>query len=248
MTTISSGTPATLANITVISSGGNVTDWGAEFDMVPFSEFHPLILPHAATCPRPVIDQHLRLALIQFCERTRLWRYVANMTINERAPCLVAPEFTTVHEIETAWWNETVPLEPVQFTEVEPSDLISATGQPQAITTPELNQVQVIPFEPGRLRLTLAVRPRSDVEFRMVGGQPRQDIYNRCPRALLVNYGEPIAHVALGRILALPGNSFTSFDLAAYFRGMGEQKMDELSGMKARGQHRARRKVRASWF
>ena len=39
-----------------------------------WEDFHPLVLPSVLGCPIPTMDNALRLAARDFCERTRAWR------------------------------------------------------------------------------------------------------------------------------------------------------------------------------
>jgi hypothetical protein len=41
--------------------------------MKALSLFHPFVEPEVMGCPSPVIDHHLRLAMREFCDRTKAW-------------------------------------------------------------------------------------------------------------------------------------------------------------------------------
>ncbi len=39
-----------------------------------WSDFYPYVSPYVIDCPSPVLDQHIKLAAIEFCRRTSCWQ------------------------------------------------------------------------------------------------------------------------------------------------------------------------------
>ena len=48
---------------------------------IQLTKFLPMVLPHVPECPHGVATFNLRLAAIEFCERTLCWRHLAKVTI-----------------------------------------------------------------------------------------------------------------------------------------------------------------------
>lgn len=217
----------------------------------PLKDFLPMVLPEAPACPRPVAEQYLRLAAIEFCERTRCWRHVSTQTISTQEPAIVAPDYATIHEIETAEWDGEYELEPTQFSEVDPDAYGAAAGEAgpaRYITQTAPNQVAVVPFDTGSLRLSLFLKPRSGSEYGNDPNDPLQDRYNVVPEFMLIQHGDHIASGALARILTLPKQTFTNPQMAQVHLARFERACDNKFSSNMKGQHRAKRRVKAHSF
>lgn len=215
----------------------------------PLSDFLPLVMPHCATAPRPTVEQYLRLAAIEWCERTRCWRHAAQFAIDEANEVIVAPDYATVHEIETAYFNNTTPLSPTQFSSFSPDDFADQ-GSPQYITQSAPNTISILPFTAGTLNLSLFLKPRSGTEYGTNPADPLQDKYNVVPEHLFIQSAEAIAEGALARLLALPAESaeWSNPKMAMYYRQRFDEACDRKFNSHIKGQHRARKRTRANWF
>lgn len=207
----------------------------------PLRDFLPLVLPHAPTCPRPVAEQYLRLAAIEWCERTRCWRHIASTTLtNAQDEVIAAPDYATVHEIETAYFNG-VELTPTQFSSADPADMDAAAGlgTPKYITQTAPNTVRVIPFAAGSLDLTLFLKPRSGTEYGTDPLDPLQDKYNVVPEHIFIQNAEAVAEGALARLLLLKDVAWFNPKLALFYRDRFDNACTGKFNSEIRGQQRA---------
>lgn len=247
MADLSGGTPFSEDLPLVTYSGGAPsTDFSAEtlFTTVYADKFLPLILPYCVQCPHPVAEQYVRLAAIEFCERTRAWRYIVTAEMDANNEAIIAPDYATIHEIENAWWNGDTQLEPTQFTEALPSDLTATdtVGTPSYITQMNPNTVTILPFAEGTLRLTVFLKPRSGTLYGTDAGLALRNYYNQVPEFLWVQHAEAIANGALARILNIPEQPYTDPVMAAQFRARFDAVLDAKFASNIRGQHRARKR------
>jgi len=251
MSILSGGDPFdSEAPVVTFSGGSPETDFDATgiFQMVLLKEFLPHVLPHAPRCPRPIAEMNLRLALTEFCERTRLWRYIVNLPYSAPDTIILAPTFATIHEIRDAWAG-TVQLTPVKFSELTPADLdTSVQGIPEVISQTVENSIVISPHAETTVRCTLILKPQSGTRFGEFPADPVQDYYNQAPQFVFDNHAETIAHGALQRILSLPNQSFTNFELSNYFGNRFAAKLDSLFAAGTSGQQRARRRNRVRHF
>ena len=70
------------------------------------------VRPWAPGVPDPTAFKNIRLAAIEFCERTRLWKYDITVAISEQKAAPVAPTYSAIHAIESATLNG-LPLAPI---------------------------------------------------------------------------------------------------------------------------------------
>jgi len=234
-----------------IDGGGPNTDFlGADvFPMVNTSAFLHLIKPYAPECPDMVIEQNTRLAAIELCETSRLWRYIVNTTITSDTNTMSVPPYATVHAIENAYFDNRVRLTPIQFEEIPPEEFGEAnTGEPRYITQTREGCLTVFPFKDGDLRLSLYLKPRAGTLFGTDAGNPLLDYYNQVPEFMFIQYAEAIAAGALARVLAIPSQVFTNPELAMFYQMKWKQTLDKKTGSNLKGQQRAPRRTKLSMF
>jgi hypothetical protein len=206
--------------------------------MKPLDAFLGKINPYAPGCAIPTAYSAIRDAAIEFCERTRLWRYEDEFAVSaDEAECIATPVGSVLLDIERAWFDG-ARLTPATV------DLLdkhmdgwrdgSLTGQPQYISQIELNTLRLIPAQAGTVKLSLWLKPSQDC----------LDL----PDFLADQYREVIAHGALGRLLMMPGQPYTNADLGAGFLASFERKLVGLSGKGVTGQQRARVRTKATYM
>jgi hypothetical protein len=116
---------------------------------IPLDRFLPLVMPHCPGAPEFVATRNLRLAAIEFCERTRCWRHLTTATITGDGQAIAAPAYAAIHLIEDATWEDGQRLTPIQFSDVDEEAAANATDAPPAyITQAEYNTIRVIPRKP----------------------------------------------------------------------------------------------------
>jgi hypothetical protein len=219
----------------------------------PLRDFLPLVLPHAQYCPRPVAEQYLRLAAIEWCERTRCWRHVSTMDLTEQGEAIVSPDYATIFEIESAEFSsETVSsteLVATQFTQISLSDAEAMEGNaPRYITQVSPNSVTVLPFMVGSLSLSLFLKPRAGTEYGNDPADPLQDKYNVIPEHVFIQSAEKIAEGALARLLAIKDTKWHDPKMAGYYAGRFNEACDRHFSSELRGQQRAPRRSRPEFI
>lgn len=206
--------------------------------MKPLDDILTSIMPYAPGCALPTAYFGIRQAAIEFCERTRMWRFEDELTVTATDPDdVLVPSGAVVHEIEAAWFNDRL-LAPktTDWLDVhmptwrtgEPS------GEPSYITQTDPNTIRLVPKQAGTLRLSLLLKPAQDAD--------------ELPDFMVDQYRETIAHGALGRILLIPNQSFTNVEMGAAFGAAFQSKLNSLSAKGSTGQQRAPLRTRASTF
>lgn len=210
-------------------------------------QFLPMILPHAQGCPEPMAEQKLRLAVIEWCERTRCWRHMVNQTIGLTGnAAIVAPGYAAIHKIEWAYFEDQK-LTPIQYSEVDHGeDWGASSGIPVWITQSKPDTVSLFPppSAAGRMKASLFLKPRSGSEYGGNPDDPFEDAFNEVPEFLYTQHAEPLAWGALSRILEIPNQDFTDAAMAQVYRARFVARMDENMGQNMTGQHRAPRRTR----
>lgn len=208
--------------------------------MKDLDEFLPNIRMYAPGVADPTAYFAIRQAAIEFCERTRMWRYDDEFEIaaddNEG---LFAPSNAVIHEIEEVWF-EGVKLRrvtPAKLDDLIPgwrSDDTKPTGTPSYVTQTAPNEIILVPFGTGTVKLTLFLKPAQDAD--------------EVPDFLADQYRETIAFGALSRILLIPNQSFTNAEMGAAFGQAFQSRIDGKSTKGSAGQQRAPTRTRASFF
>lgn len=205
--------------------------------MTDLDVFLPYIMPKALGCNEPAAFQAIRLAAIEFCERTRLWRDSDSFAVAPGSCKVVcAPEGAQLFEIESARFDEQQ-LDPVaiQYLDREvPGWRTKDEGQPKWLTQVERGSVQLVPQGTGTLYLQTILRPTDEAE--------------QLPDFLATDFRIDIANGALGHILLLPGQTFTDASAAAVYAGKFQARLDSLFNRSIKGQQRAPARAKARFL
>ncbi len=212
--------------------------------MIPIESFIPLVTVHASEAPHPVVEQQIRLAAIEFCERTRCWRHVFRREVScPGGPIRIIPPYATIFEFEFAYFNDAV-LTPTQLTDIdfEPTQDDAFSAPPTHISQIEPGQVILFPRsnEPGLIYLSAFLKPIGSDDWN--GGTydtGEDDDLNMLPDFMLVQHAETIARGALARILAIPGQTYTDMARAGAYAADFRDRMDTRFNTGLRGQQRA---------
>lgn len=205
--------------------------------MTDLDVFLPHIRPYAPGVADPTAYFGIRQAAIEFCERTRLWRFADEFTITDPTEPLVTPQMSVVHEIEQIAFDgrELEPKTPEWLDENYPGWRQGEhTGQPCYVTQLEPNTITLVPAQAGTVNLSLFIKPAQDAD--------------ELPDFLAANYRQVIANGALGYILAIPNQSFSNMEMSSAFGGAFQQKLGSLSTKGSTGQQRARNRTKASFM
>lgn len=194
---------------------------------------------YAPGCPEPTLYFGVRQAAIEFCERTRLWRYDDEFQVTfDDAEGIFAPASAEIHEIEAVSFNGQ-PLEPKTTAWLDEHmrgwrTSGQVTGVPHYVTQTEPNTIRLVPFVAGTLGLHVWLKPSQDAV--------------QLPDWMVDQHRETIAHGALARILLMPSQTFTNPELGIVFANSFQSKLDALSNRGFTGQQRAPLRTRATFY
>lgn len=176
---------------------------------ITLSAFDSFVLPYAQHAPIPLVRKYVRLAAIEFCERTRCWREIVTVNVGAQNEAIVAPAHASIHEIEEATFDGQT-LVPTQFTDTTLMER-QEEGRPRYVTQTHPNTVALIPWEAGSLTLSLFLKPRSDTQMRtaILSGET-VDALDVVPEFMFNQHAQKIADGALARLLMVPGQTFTN--------------------------------------
>lgn len=213
----------------------------------------PDILPHAKEVPEPLVTYQARRAASEFCKRTRCWRYVATVPMDEEDEVIAVPNFTAIFEIEKASfvtdsYPQGLDLERIAFDETPLPNDPTEQGPPCSIHQVQYNTVRLYPYAAGDIHLSLFLIPTESRAFAVQADGTVADNHDVLPDYVLSQHREAIVCGTLARILAQPDRPYSNPKLAAYHRQMFSDAMDASFSQNMRGQQRARRRTRSSYF
>jgi hypothetical protein len=213
----------------------------------PISLFDSFVVPYAQKAPIPLVRKFVRLAAIEFCERTRCWREIVTVNVDAQNAAIVAPSHAAIHEIEEATFDGR-PLQPTQFTDTTLLER-QEDGHPRYITQTHPNAVALIPFEAGSLTLSLFLKPRSETQMKtdIMSGQT-VDRLDVVPEFMFSQYAQKIADGALARLLMVPGQPFSNPSEGMRRELLFRQHLDAKFATNITMQHRAPPRVRMTEY
>lgn len=233
------------------------------------AELLPLVLPYAPECPDFIAEHMIRFAAIEFAERSRAWRHVAEVDLDDNSITALlngTMETTdygllfaiggqvfraagTLRAIEADMEAPTVAvIHEIEFAEFEGSPLTpvqfsaigpESQGKPRYISQVQPNAITLWPFKSGRLLLSMFLKPSSATLFGTVEGDPLADKFNVIPDFFASQHGQTLAMGALSRILSMPGEPWTNEAKAAQYEMRFQEKLNGSFRTNMRGQQRA---------
>lgn len=207
--------------------------------MSTLDSFLPYVRPWAPGVSDPTAYKNIRLAVVEFCERTRLWRLEDDYDVTE-AQCngpITTPAGSILHDIEIVMFDgqELRPVATRDLDMLQPGWRTDApTGLPQYYTQIDQSTLRVVPAQDGHLYLSLRLKPAADA--------------TTVPDFIAKEYAECIGWGALGRILTVPGQSYTSPDLGQFYAQKFSDRLDRLNLKGTTGQQNAPKRSRASFY
>jgi len=206
--------------------------------MKSLDEFLQHINLYAPGCAAPTAYFGIRQAAIEFCERTRMWRFEDYFEVQgTESEAMFAPAASVIHDIEAAWFDDQkLTPKTVDWLDKNCNGWRdgSLTGQPQYITQTEPNTLRIVPAAAGTVKVSLILKPAQDAD--------------EVPDFLVDQYRMVIGNGALSYILVIPNQSFTNMDMANGFGATFQGKLTSLSTKGSTGQQRARARTRGSFF
>lgn len=205
--------------------------------MKDLDAFMPAIRPHAPGCPNIAAFAAIRLAAIEFLERTKFWRWEDEFDVTAAQSSITTPTDSVLLEIDKVMFDgdELERATPSWLDAIEPGWRDgSLTGIPSFVTQTELNTIRLVPSQDGHVNLYVWLKPSADAA--------------QLPDFLSDQYREIIAYGTLARLLAQPNQPYTNLTTGAGYAALFETKITDLLGKAATGQQRAPRRSRASMF
>ena len=200
------------------------------------------VRPWAPGVPDPTAFKALRGAAIEFCERTKLWKFESTTAVLSTDPAtstITTPADSTVFDIEVAEFDgvELIPKATRDLDDIMHgwrTGLVGA-GQPRYITQIEQNKLTLVPqaYADGSLYLCLRLKP-SQTAMTMPD--------------FMRDYAEVIGWGALSRLLTVPGQSFSNPALAAEYLAKFNMRLDSLSLKGSTGQQNAKKRTKSSYY
>lgn len=198
------------------------------------------VRPWAPGVPDPTAYKNIRLAAIEFCERTRLWKFEDEFDVTAAAPTsdITTPTGSILHDIEVVLFNgqELLPKAARDLDRLERGWRTNelGSGLPKYFTQIDQATLRVVPVMDGTVYLCARLKPAQDAD--------------ELPDFLANEYREVIAWGALGRILTIPGQSYSNPDLGTYYASRFGEKVDRLSTKGTTGQMNAPKRSRARFY
>jgi hypothetical protein len=188
-----------------------------------WESFFRHVQPHLPGCPEVVIENHLRDAAIDFCERSEVWRY---STAEEFTVAGVSDYF--VGTPSGAILENVVSLHVDGFLVAQSSELYARhnptvpQGSPRSFSLFEDRQVRFFPTPDKAypFAATVVLKPKlsaSGVE-----------------NFIFETHGKTIACGAIASLAVIPGKEWTNPELASYYQNKFLRSVDDAKGRDTR--------------
>lgn len=208
-------------------------------NMVDLSVFLPHIKQYAPGVATPTAYFGIRQAAIDFCQRTKTWRYEDDFDISaDDAEQITTPSNSVLVDLERVLFegNDLLPKTTAWLDDNVRGWRINADGGSvaQYVTQTEQNTIRLVPAAAGHVNIYAWLKPSQDAD--------------QVPDYLGDQYRETIAHGALARILMMPNMPFSNPQLGAMFLGLFNAALDTFQNKGSMGQQRARTRTKGSFF
>ena len=207
--------------------------------MADLDDFLPGMMVYAPGLADPTAYFGIRQAVIDFCEKTRLWKFEDAYTYSQDDGELLSPEGSVIHEIELVKFNglELRKVTPQWLDRTVPNwrgETAVESGAPQYITQTVPNNIIVVPAATGELYYSLVLKPSQDCMS--------------VPAFIADQHRETIAFGALARVLMIPNQTFTDVQMAAAFASAFQAKIDVKAASGTIGQQCAPIRSKSSFM
>jgi hypothetical protein len=173
------------------------------------AQFYPFIEPEVMGCPYPTIDHHLRLALREFCDRTKIWQ--------EWADALTLDGTTNTLDADIANGAELVGVRRALLDD-EDLELLSATGLPkdwQASNPTELCEPTLVHF--GTAQFMLFPMPAAGQVLRVLQAMRPSITATQVGDVLFDDWADQLASGCKARLMRMVQQPWSNAALAASY-------------------------------
>ncbi len=206
--------------------------------MADISVFLPKVRQYAPGAAEPAAYDAIREAVIEFCDRTRLWRDKITETTAAFGPITLTPAAgAAIADIDL------VRVEGRQLERVSSQYLddrygawrdTTFTGTPSFVTQLAEDEITIVPWAACDVDVYVRYRPTNTTET--------------IPDFIADGYASTIQAGALARLLMIPGQPFTNPDLAMAFAQRFQADLDQFAARPISGQQRAPVRTKAQFF
>ena len=202
--------------------------------------------PSVPGCPTPIIEQYVRDAAIEACERTLAWRYEQpriRLVVGAHDYAYESPTDAEIHAFITATVNDEV-LTPVTLDKIYelypkwPNQPTTSRAKPRHITQLDPDHFSVAPVpddaESYDIRMIVCLKPLRTADS--------------MDKTVLDELENVIMHGALQHLLVLPDRSWSDRELAAYHAKQFIFKLSERRARANLGAGRASMRVESQQF
>lgn len=198
-------------------------------------DFSPYVLPHALGCPDPTMEQHVRLAAIEFFRRTLSWREVLDAVLTDG---------TERVEVEAPSQAQIIKIKSVnvgghEFPLVETShgmELADTCPGREFVFTHDGRTLSVYPVQaPGVMVAADAALAPSIASSTL-------------PDALAQQHMQDIAHGAIASLKRFPGQPFTDPKGAQEQQALFERRISTIAAKHSRGLMAAKLRSRPTFL
>jgi hypothetical protein len=202
------------------------------------------LMPSVPGCPTPIVEQYVRDAAIEACERTLAWRYEQpriRLTQGVHDYEYEAPDDAEVHAVITATCNgvQMQPMSLDQLHDVYPQWPYNADAlsEPRYITQLDPDHFAVAPLPDSTaydVRMIVALKPlRTATEM---------------DKTVLDDIENVVMHGALQHLLVLPDRTWSDRELATYHAKQFAFKLTERRARSNIGAARSSMRVKMQPF
>ena len=202
--------------------------------------------PSVPGCPQPIVEQYVRDAAIEACERTLAWRYEQpkiRLTPGVHDYAYDVPNDTEVHAFITATCNNE-PLKAVTLEQLYdlypkwPYQSTQERSQPRFVTQLDVDNFSVAPLPDAvvkyDVRMIVVLKPLRDAAG--------------MDKTVLDDLENVIMHGALQHLLVLPDRTWSDRELASYHAKQFAYKLSERRARTNLGNSRASMRVQMQKF
>lgn len=210
--------------------------------MSALDTFLPEVRPWAPGVPDVVAYKAIRNAAVEFCQRTRLWKWestVAVLATDDATRAITIPTGSEIIDFEAVLWDglKLTPKSTEELDGILPgwrTGLIGP-GVPQHITQVNEDTLRLVPapMQDGSLYLCLRLQPAQNATT-------LPDFMDK--------HREALGWGALARLLMTPGQSYTNPELAMAYGARFEARLNTKSQAGSRGQQNARIRTKSSLY
>lgn len=207
-----------------------------------FDDFLPLVLPSCTSCPRDLVVQQVRLAAIEFCWRTSVWR--------EDLDTLIGDGYSTEYALPLDDQTEISKLLVVKVRD----GVNAATVEHEIVTPVEGRSLNAAGSErpsawtDNRKSVFLLPTPRKASEIDIYAAlKPSQTSFS-FPAEVFQHHAHEIAHGALARIFSLREGDWRDLELADRENAMFNDAIGSCAIQVNRGFSRLRRSASSRYY